>query len=432
MLVYELVKKKRDGETLSPEEIRFLIEGYVAGRIPDYQMAAFLMAVFFRGMETQELATWTEAMIGSGEVITFDGAGPYLDKHSTGGVGDKVSLPLAPLLACMDIRVPMISGRGLGHTGGTLDKLDSIPGFRTNLSVAEFRRVVEEVGCCISGQTAALVPSDKKMYALRDVTATVDSIPLIASSILSKKKASGISGLLMDVKTGSGAFMKTEERSRALATAMVGLGKALGLTVRAFITEMGQPLGVWAGNAVEIVETIDVLAGRGPEDTTALVVRFAAEMMVMGGKAAGVEEGSAKVRAAIADGRGLAKLAQMVEAQGGDPKVVDDPSRLPLAKGREAFRAPRAGFVQSMDCEKMGQAVVALGGGRLRMEDSVDFAVGLEIHRKLGDAVAQGEPLVTVRYSDAARLPQAQAMLGRAYVISDEPAGRPLLVKAVI
>jgi pyrimidine-nucleoside phosphorylase len=332
----------------------------------------------------------------------------------------------------MDIRVPMISGRGLGHTGGTLDKLDSIPGFRTNLSVAEFRRVVEEVGCCISGQTAALVPSDKKMYALRDVTATVDSIPLIASSILSKKKASGISGLLMDVKTGSGAFMKTEERSRALATAMVGLGKALGLTVRAFITEMGQPLGVWAGNAVEIVETIDVLAGRGPEDTTALVVRFAAEMMVMGGKAAGVEEGSAKVRAAIADGRGLAKLAQMVEAQGGDPKVVDDPSRLPLAKGREAFRAPRAGFVQSMDCEKMGQAVVALGGGRLRMEDSVDFAVGLEIHRKLGDAVAQGEPLVTVRYSDAARLPQAQAMLGRAYVISDEPAGRPLLVKAVI
>ncbi|MBM4353115.1 MAG: thymidine phosphorylase, partial [Deltaproteobacteria bacterium] len=365
-------------------------------------------------------------------VITFAGKGPYLDKHSTGGVGDKVSLPLAPILACLGMRVPMISGRGLGHTGGTLDKLESIPGFRTNLDIDEFRRVVEEVGCCIIGQTATLAPADKRLYALRDVTATVDSIPLIASSILSKKRAAGISGLLMDVKTGSGAFMKSLPDARALAVALVDLGRALGLRVRAFITDMSQPLGTYAGNAVEIVETVQVLSGRGPADTTRLVEDFAAEMAVMSGLYSDRTDALAEVRKVVSDGSALMRFARMIEAQGGNPRVVDDVRLLPTARHRRDMTARHRGTIVRVDCEMAGAAVVVLGGGRRRIEDRVDPVVGLEIHRRIGEPVEAGEPIVTVHYDVPAHLDEALALLERAYVIEDGPAVSPPLTHEVL
>jgi len=432
MLPYELIKKKRDGLRLDREEIEYLIREYVAGTIPDYQMSALLMAVFFRGMETGELAVWTEAMVNSGDVISFSGDGPYLDKHSTGGIGDKVSLPLAALLACNGIHVPMISGRGLGHTGGTLDKLESIPGFRTNLSVEEFKRQVDEVGCCIIGQTASLAPADKKLYALRDVTATVDSIPLIASSILSKKKASGISGLLMDVKTGSGAFMTSRESARELAATLVSGGGALGLTVRAFITEMGRPLGAAVGNSLEVVESIEILQGRGPEDSTALVVRFAAEMIMMAGLERERARAMERVERTVQDGSGLMMFAKMIEAQGGDPKVVEDTWRLPIAAGRLDFCAKSAGCIRAMDCEKIGQAIVALGGGRKKIDDIVDPSVGLVVHRKVGDSVSAGEPLATIYYAGENRLDEALGLLGRVYSFAEEAVESPELIHEML
>jgi pyrimidine-nucleoside phosphorylase len=432
MLLYDLIKRKRDGIELPEGEVGEVIHAYVRGEIPDYQMAALLMAIFFRGFSTAELAAWAGAMVHSGEVIEFSGKGPYLDKHSTGGVGDKISLPLAPILACLGIRVPMISGRGLGHTGGTLDKLESIPGFRTDLSIDEFKRVVEEVGCSIIGQTSTLAPADKRLYALRDVTATVDSIPLIASSILSKKRASGISGLLMDVKTGSGAFMKSLPDARALAVTLVDLGRALGLSVRAFITDMSQPLGVWAGNAVEIFETLEVLRGRGPADTTGLVEGFAVEMAVMGGVCPDAESALASVRKCVSSGAALERFGRMVGAQGGNPRIVDDPGLLPTARQKRSLDADRSGYVAAVDCEVAGRSVVVLGGGRRRIEDKVDFAVGLEVHHRVGDRVEAGEPLVTVHYDDGTHLDEALALLRRAYVLGEEPCAGPALIHEVL
>ncbi len=421
MLVYEIIKNKRDGTVLSQAAIDQMISGYTDGTLPDYQMAALLMTIFYRGMETDELAAWTRAMVHSGEVIEFAGDGPYIDKHSTGGVGDKVSLPLTPILACLGMRVPMISGRGLGHTGGTLDKLESIPGYQTGITVDRFKEVVDSVGCCIIGQTASLAPADKKLYALRDVTATVDSIPLIASSILSKKRASGIAGLLMDVKTGSGAFMQRFDDAFALAQTLVDLGGALGMKVRACITDMNQVLGRKAGNALEILESIEVLRGDGPEDVTELVVRFAATMGVMAGVCDSEAAGRQAVDAVIASGEALQKFAEMIEAQGGDPRVCDDTGRLPLDAQRAAFLAPRTGHIVKVDCEKVGQSIVALGGGRRRIEDVVDPAVGLDVVARIGDPVVEGQPLATVFYRTQDGLDEALGILQRAYQIGDEP-----------
>ncbi len=422
MLVYEIIKNKRDGSALTPGAIDQLISSYVAGNLPDYQMAALLMAIFYQGMETEELAAWTRAMVHSGEVIEFAGEGPYIDKHSTGGVGDKVSLPLAPILACMGMRVPMISGRGLGHTGGTLDKLESIPGYQTAISVERFKEIVDTVGCCIIGQTASLAPADKKLYALRDVTATVDSIPLIASSILSKKRASGIAGLLMDVKTGSGAFMQRFEDASTLARTLVDLGGALGMKVRACITDMNQVLGRKAGNALEILESIEVLRGEGPADVTELVVKFAATMGLMAGVCDSEEAGRQLVDATLRSGAALQKFAEMIEAQGGEPRVCDDTSLLPLDARRAEFLAPHSGHLVEINCEKVGQSIVALGGGRRRIEDAVDPAVGLDISARIGDSVTAGEPLATVHYRTQRGLDEALSILTAAYRIADEEA----------
>lgn len=432
MLISELIKKKRDGGVLKPDEIRFLLHQYVSGEMPDYQMSALLMSIFFRGLTTEELVVWTEAMIASGETLSFDESAPCLDKHSTGGVGDKVSLPLAPILACLGIRVPMISGRGLGHTGGTLDKLESIPGLSTALTTEAFRKVVERVGCCIAGQTAKLVPADKLLYALRDVTATVDSIPLISSSILSKKKASGISGLLVDVKTGSGAFMKTRERARALAENLVSLGRGLGLSVKGFITEMGSPLGAKVGNTLEVLESIEVLRGSGPADTTELVTTFATEMLLMSGLEGDRQQAEGKVKEAVSSGAALERFARMVEAQGGDPRIVEKPESLPSARYREVITADRSGWVSEIDCEAMGYAVVALGGGRRKIEDAVNPRVGLEVHVKVGGEVVRGDRLVTVHYDDPSTLPEAIAILTAAYRVDEAEVSAPPLIHEVV
>ena len=430
MLIYELIKKKRDGCVLSSEELDRLVEGYVSGEIPDYQMSAFLMAVFFRGMEPRELGDWTRSMVHSGEVIGFSGEGPYVDKHSTGGIGDKVSIPMAPVAAELGVHVPMISGRGLGHTGGTLDKLESIPGYRTDLSVETFERIVDEVGCCIIGQTRDLAPADKKLYALRDVTATVDSIPLIASSILSKKKASGIGGLVMDVKTGSGAFMKRLDLAGELAETLVSLGGTLGLRVQAYITEMGQPLGRLVGNALEIQESIEVLRGEGPEDTVRLVVEFAAAMAVLGGKSRDMGLARRKAEQALSSGAALRRFERMVEAQGGDPRITEDLSLLVPERPVYTLRAPRTGYVASMDCEQIGLAVVALGGGRRRILDTVDPSVGLVVHARIGDPVQAGDALMGVVYGAEDRREEAVKLLESAYALTDEPVEKPELIKA--
>lgn len=432
MLVYDFIKKKRDGGRLKAEEVQELLRGYVDGSVADYQMAAYLMAVFFRGMGTEELAHWTTAMIESGERITFTGTGPYLDKHSTGGVGDKVSLPLAPLAACLGVHVPMVSGRGLGHTGGTLDKLESIPGYQTRLTPDAFRRIVDEVGCSIVGQTQTLVPADRKLYALRDVTATVDSIPLIASSILSKKVASGISGLVMDVKVGTGAFMTTLEDAEALASTLVDLGQALGLRVRSYLTEMSQPLGVACGNAIEVEESIDVLRGAGPEDVRALVVEFAAAMAHLGGTAPTLEDALESANRCLADGSALARFAQMIERQGGNPEVTQDTTLLPKAAQRMEVSLGVSGTIRHMDSERIGKAVVALGGGRRRMEDPVDPAVGLLIHKRIGDRLEPDEPAATILYNDGHHLAEALDYLKSGYVVGQGPVSRPALIKRTI
>ncbi len=428
MLMYELIKIKRDGGTLSESDLKQIINGYVSGELPDYQMSAFLMSVFIRGFSTRELGHWTRAMLYSGETIRFDGPGPYIDKHSTGGVGDKVSLPLAPLVAALGMRDPMISGRGLGHTGGTLDKLESIPGFQTRLPVERFKQIVDTVGCAIIGQTDTLVPADKKIYSLRDVTATVDSIPLISSSILSKKAASGISGLIMDVKSGSGAFMRTQESARALAETLVSLGGELGLKVRAFITEMSQPLGIKCGNALEVEESIDILQGRGPQDTTDLVILFAAHSLLVAGLESDEDTAMEKARKELASGRPLEVFARMIEAQGGNPRVIEDQSLLPKAPKELEWSPKGEGYVVDMDSEAMGMAIVALGGGRRKIDDMVDPGVGLLVHKRIGDP-ADGNPACTIRYSSEEKLAQALPLLEKAYTIGADAVPKAQLVK---
>ncbi|MBZ4410152.1 thymidine phosphorylase [Myxococcus sp. XM-1-1-1] len=433
MQPYELIKAKRDGGRLEPADIAAFIQAYTAGTVADYQMAAMCMAVFFRGLDSRELGAWARAMLNSGEVLDLsDTPAVKVDKHSTGGVGDKVSLSLAPLAAACGVPVPMISGRGLGHTGGTLDKLESIPGFNVNLSTAEYRRLVREVGCCLIGQTAQVAPADKKLYALRDVTATVDCIPLIASSIMSKKLAEGIDALVLDVKVGSGAFMKRDEDARTLAKTMIGLGAEMGRKVVALLTDMDQPLGRKVGNALEVMEAVDMLRGEAPEDYTEITYALTAEMLVLGKKAATVDEAREKLRMSVEDGSAIRKLKEIVQSQGGDPRSVDDYSLLPQARATVDVVAPRDGFVTGIDTEGVGLAGVALGAGRQRVDSKIDPAVGFTLLKKTGEAVKKGEPVVRVHYNDEAPVEGVKARLLAAYRFGDAaPAPRPLVRERV-
>jgi len=428
---YELIKAKRDGQKLQPADIAAFIDGYTKGSVPDYQMSAMLMAVFFRGLDDAELGAWAKAMLFSGEVLDLsETPGLKVDKHSTGGVGDKVSLSLAPLAAACGVPVPMISGRGLGHTGGTLDKLESIPGFKVDLPVSEYRRLVREVGACLIGQTATLAPADKKLYALRDVTATVDCIPLIASSIMSKKLAEGIDALVLDVKVGSGAFMKKVEDARTLARTMIAIGREMGKKVVALLTDMEQPLGRTVGNALEVVEAVEMLRGNAPADYTEVTLALTAEMLVLGGKAKDTKEARHALFASIKDGSAEKKLRELVKAQGGDPAAIADLSKLPRAKQTAPVAVSTAGFVQAIDSEAVGLAAMALGAGRERTDSVIDPAVGFVLEKKVGDAVSAGEPLVTVHYNDDSLLDVVKARVAAAYRIGPErPAPRPLVLE---
>jgi pyrimidine-nucleoside phosphorylase len=427
----DIIIKKRDGGALTKEEIEFFAHGVVNGRFADYQATALLMAIFLRGMTPQETAWLTDAMMRSGEVIDLrDLAGAKVDKHSTGGVGDKVSLILAPLAAACGIKVPMMSGRGLGHTGGTLDKLEAIPGFRVMLDVPEFRAILQKVGMAMIGQTPQVVPADRKLYSLRDVTGTVECIPLICASIMSKKLAEGIDSLVLDVKFGKGAFMKKKEDALTLARAMVAVGKAGGKPVWAQLTAMNQPLGRCAGHTTEVIESIDCLRGRGPADLMEVTLALTGHMLVLGGAAKDAADAHAKMNAAIADGRALQKFREMCIAQGGDPRVVDDYSILPTAKKKLAVRAgaDASGFVSEVDALKCGHAIMALGGGRAAVTDQVDHAVGIADLIKIGEPVSPGTLLCTLHVNDDARGARAEALIREAVKFtSARPTLEPLV-----
>jgi pyrimidine-nucleoside phosphorylase len=429
----DVIRKKRDGHELSRAEIDRLVGGYTSGEIPDYQVSAWLMAALLRGLSPAETSALTDAMLHSGQVLDLaEFSAPKIDKHSTGGVGDKTSLVLAAVGAAGGLVVPMISGRGLGHTGGTLDKLESIPGFQVGLSIARFREVLRACGCCMIGQTAEIAPADRLLYSLRDVTGTVESPYLICASIMSKKLAEGIDGLVLDVKTGSGAFMKTEEDAAFLAGLMVQTGKRMGKKVVALITDMDQPLGLRIGNSLEVEEVLDVLRGKGPEDLRELCRELAAWMLYLGGRASTIAEAKDISENLIQSGQALEKFRQMVALQGGDAGVIDDPGRLPRAKYAADVVSPRAGYVSAIQCEAVGTACVVLGGGREKKEDSVDPAVGIILHKKVADRVAAGEALCAVMYNSESRAAQAKNLLMQSYEISDSPPAAKKLVRRII
>ncbi len=434
MRAVDLIRRKRDSGELTPEEIHQLIAAYTRGDVPDYQMSAWLMAVVLRGMNRAETAALTEAMLHSGQVLDFsDMFGHKVDKHSTGGVGDKTSLVIAPIVATGGLKVPMISGRGLGHSGGTLDKLESIPGFNVNLSLVEFRRILETCGCSLIGQTAEIAPADKKMYALRDVTGTVENPSLICASIMSKKLAEGIDALVLDVKTGSGAFMKKLEDAVNLAELLVETGKRMGKKVVALLTDMNQPLGRTAGNAMEIAESIDVLAGAGPADLRELCLELAAWMFFLGERVKTVDEGKKLSMDLITSGMAREKFREIVALQGGNVAVVDDPRQLARARQTLDIVAPANGYVAAIQCEQLGTAGVVLGGGREKKDDTIDPAVGLEFHERIGDGVQRGEPLCTLHYNSDARLSEAKHLAETAYRIEPEkPKALPSLIYQVI
>lgn len=433
MRAVDVIVKKRDGAPLTREEIRFFVDGVTQGTLPDYQASALLMAVLLRGMTAEETAWLTDAMVHSGvRVDLSDIPGLKVDKHSTGGVGDKTSLILAPLAAACGVPVPMMSGRGLGHTGGTLDKLESIPGFRVNLSLDEMKTALVRVGCAMIGQTAQIAPADKKLYALRDVTGTVESIPLISASIMSKKIAEGIDALVLDVKTGSGAFMKTEATSRRLAESLVSIGNASGVRTEAVITAMDTPLGRAVGNALEVIECLDVLKGGGPADLVDVSVELTARMLVLGRVARDRADAERQVRDAIQSGAGLDRFRRIVENQGGDPRIVEDESRMPHAPGRHTVRAEQRGFIARVDAELIGRASVALGAGRDRVEDAVDPAVGIVVRAKPGDEVGAGDAVLEIHYRDRSKLDAALALAARAVTTGENPpATAPLIVAEV-
>ena len=433
MQASDLILKKRNGAALSREEIFFLIEEHTGGALPDYQMSAWLMAVYFQNMTPDETANLTEAMLRSGEVVDFSGIpGSKVDKHSTGGVGDKTSLVIAPVVAAAGVRVPMISGRGLGHTGGTLDKLESIPGFNVLLSLGQFREAIAEIGCGLIGQTGDIAPADRKLYALRDVTSTVESIPLITASILSKKLAEGIDALLLDVKVGSGAFMKDAASARRLAESLQAIGTRMGKKVVALLTDMDQPLGFAVGNALEVIEALDTLKGNGPPDFNDLCRELSAWMLQLGNATANLDEGRAKYDEVIRSGAAVEKFQQIIQNQGGNPKVVEDTSLLPQAREQVEYKAAKKGYLVKMEAGRIGRAAMALGAGRATAADSVDPAVGLVLHKKTGDAVEEGEPLATLHVNRPESVKEAEAWLEPAFVIARKalPA-RPLVLETL-
>lgn len=424
MRMVDVIDHKRNGGALTNEEIKFFVDGVVDGSIPDYQTSALLMAIYFNGMADGEQAELAMQMLKSGDQLDLsDIPGIKVDKHSTGGVGDKTSLPLAPMIAALGIPIPMISGRGLGHTGGTLDKLEAIPGFKVELSEEAFKQQVKDIHLAIVGATGNIAPADKKIYALRDVTDTVDSIPLIAGSIMSKKIASGTDALVLDVKTGSGAFMKTEDQARALAKALVSIGKNAGMDCMALISDMNQPLGRMIGNALEIQETIDILKGEGPDDITNLVLTLGSQMVVLAKKAKTLDEARQMLEEVIADGKALESFRQMVIAQGGDERVIDDPTIMPQAKYKVDLPAKSSGVVAKMTADEIGVASMLLGGGRQKADDQLDYAVGIELKKKVGDAVSEGESLLTI-YADREDIDDVKELLYNNIEIAD--AAEPL------
>ncbi|MEI8140014.1 MAG: thymidine phosphorylase [bacterium] len=433
MLPQWIIEKKRNGGILSDQELTDFIGGYVRGDIPDYQMAALAMAIFFRGMTPEEITSLTRVMMHSGDIVdTSSILRPKVDKHSTGGIGDKLSIPLAPIVACCGVAVPMISGRGLGITGGTLDKLESIPGYRTGLQIPEFINVLQSCGCSLIGQTERLVPADRKLYALRDVTATVPSIPLIVSSIMSKKLAEGLDGLVLDVKCGRGAFMKTRDEARALAEALVRVGRAMGKRVTALITAMDQPLGRAVGNSLEIMESIDILKGRGPADSTELTLALAAEMLVVAGVVPTPEAGLEVVRRKWQSGEPFEVFKKMVRLHGGDTEFLDDPRCFPIAKMKIDFTAVEKGFVQDVDAEKIGRASLLLGAGRAKTTDAIDYSAGLSNLMKIGEPVVAGAPLATLHAATQNRIDAAMGLVREAFVVgpASVPSG-PLVLERV-
>jgi len=433
MRAVDLIRAKRDGGQLDRAALQSFVDGVTTGAWPDYQTAAFLMAVVWRGMTPEETAWLTDAMVRSGRRLVYEGLPAVpVDKHSTGGVGDKTSLVLAPLAAACGVPVPMMSGRALGHTGGTLDKLESIPGFRVNLDEAAIRRAVAAIGCAMVGQTAEIVPADRALYALRDVTATIESLPLITASIMSKKIAEGIGGLALDVKVGRGAFMRTESDARRLAESLVAIGAREGVRTEAVITAMDAPLGDAVGNALEVIEAIDVLKGGGPGDVKALSVLLASMLVRLSGLEATADAAERRVLAALASGAGLEKLRAIIEHQGGDPAVVDDYGRLPSAPDAELVRAPRAGHLCGLHAGLIGRAAMALGAGRARVDDRVDPAVGVRVLARPGDEVSAGTPVVELRHRGGHGLVEAVALARDAIEIGEEPPAPGPLVRATV
>jgi pyrimidine-nucleoside phosphorylase len=433
MRAVDIIQRKRDGLELEAAEIEFFVAGYTQGEIPDYQASALAMAVFFRGMTPSETLALTHAMLASGAVLDLsDLPAPKVDKHSTGGVGDKTSMVVGPLAAACGVVVPMISGRGLGHTGGTLDKLESIPGFHVQLSLVDFKRFLERAGLAFSGQTPEIAPADRKLYALRDVTATVESLPLITASIMSKKLAEGIDGLVLDVKAGDGAFMRRPEDARALASAMLTIGKSLDKKVVALVTDMDQPLGRNVGNALEIVECIETLKGRGPKDLESLSVELAARMVWVGGITDRIEGARARVREALANGNGLRKLQEVIDLQGGDPRVCDDVQRLPHSRRTTTIKAPSDGRIVRIGCRSIGHAAMLLGAGRETVSSYINPAVGFTLHKKVGDLVIANEPLVTVHSDDERRLAQVIELVSQSITIGQEAPPLVPLVREVL
>jgi pyrimidine-nucleoside phosphorylase len=431
MLPQWIIEKKRDGKSLADEEIRFFIKGYTNGTIPDYQMSALAMAVYFRGMNSAELATLTDSMMRSGDIMNLSSIKKIkADKHSTGGIGDKVSLVLAPLIACCGLAVPMISGRGLGITGGTLDKLESIPGYRTNLSPAEFISVLRKCGCSLIGQTDRLAPADRKLYALRDVTATVPSIPLISASIMSKKLAEGADILVLDVKYGRGAFMKTPGQAEELARTMIAIGKQMGRKMSALLTDMNQPLGRTAGNALEIIETVEALQGKGPADLMEVTIALASRMLILAGTVSSENQAAKLLSGHIKSGAAFAKFKEMVKLHGGNPAALDDTSKLPAAPIREIVPARENGYVTDVNAETIGRACIVLGAGRKQVSDTIDHAVGIAGIVKISEHVQKGQALMTLHAADRKTLGEARQMaLAAVRIGRNKIAPPPLILK---
>ncbi|MGL5677268.1 MAG: pyrimidine-nucleoside phosphorylase [Cellulosilyticaceae bacterium] len=433
MRMYDIIEKKKYGKVLTKEEISFVIKGYTDGSIPDYQMSALLMAIYFQGMNNEETALLTQCMAESGEMLDLSSIeGIKVDKHSTGGVGDTTTMVLAPIVAAAGVPVAKMSGRGLGHTGGTVDKLESFPGFQVELPLEKFMANVNQYGIAVASQTGNLAPADKKIYALRDVTATVNNVSLIAASIMSKKIAAGSNAIVLDVKCGSGAFMKNLEDAKELAQTMVDIGKNVGRETIALVTDMSQPLSLAIGNSLEVIEAIETLKGNGPKDLVEVSEMLAAHMLMLAGKVATVEEGKKLTQELITSGKAIAKMKEWISSQGGNAAAVDDYSLLPQAASQVAVQAEHTGYVAAIDTEMVGKAALVLGAGRENKESVIDLGVGLMIHKKIGDYVDAGEAIATLYYNDAQKLQAATEYLKEAYVVSEEVVTAPPLIYTVI